>query len=514
MNSEPSATSTVASVDLHSLETIETELARRSLSDFVEQAWHIIEPGKVFLDNWHIHAICEHLEAVTRGDIHRLLINVPFRFMKSTLVSVMWPAWVWIDDPSNQWLCGSYAMKLAIRDSLKMRRLVESPWYRAQWGDRFQMTSDQNQKVRFENDHAGYRIAFGMDAGVMGEGGDDVIVDDPHDREGAHSEKERETTLTNYDEAVVTRLNDPQRSSITIIMQRLNEQDLSGHVLAKGGYEHLLIPMHYDPKRSRVTVIGWSDPRSVVGELAWPERFPEAIVKQIEADIGSYAAAGQLEQRPAPAEGGIFKRVWWQFYDVLPADLDEQIWSWDLSVKGNIDSDFVAGQAWARKGAKIYLEDDEVYARMDFPETIHAMGAFYFRHPHGAKLVEDKANGPAAIATLKDKIPGLIAVNPDGDKDARARAVAPYVEAGNVFLPNPYNLDGTPNPSHGWVLRLIENAANFPNGSLPVGSHGDDIDALTQGIHRLIHGIGQGHGQFEALRLLTKAKEAAAAEQR
>lgn len=550
----------------------------------------------------------------------------------------MWPAWTWINRASHQWLCGSYAAKLAIRDSLKMRRLVTSPWYRDRWGDRFTITSDQNQKIRFENDRAGYRIAFGMESGVMGDGGDTIIClgynecvttdrglipigeivtrrmavlvlgfdhetreskwspilaheqgpgrsmvrvtlsdgrtldattdhpvfivgrgylaaaslksgdqvaldvvslrclrrgvqeaassrspvllvrsveriatpervynvrtetrnyyangilvhncDDPHDRQGAHSDAERETTLTTFDEAVVTRLNDPETSSIVVIMQRLHENDLSGHVLGKGGYEHLLIPMHYDPKRSRVTTIGWEDPRKNVGELMHPERFPEEIVREIEKAIGSYAAAGQLEQAPAPAEGGIFKRSWWRFYDELPADFDREIQSWDLSFKGNADSDFVAGQAWGKKGADCYLKPDEVYAQLDFNDTCAAIIGFSQKHPRGAKLIEDKANGPAVIASLKKKVPGIVAVNPDGDKVARGHAVSPYIEAGNVYLPNPYDHSGNLRPDRAWVLRFIENAAKFPNGSIPAGSHGDDIDAMTQALHRLMH---------------------------
>ncbi len=430
----------------------------------------------------------------------------------------MWPSWTWVHKPWFKWLCGSYAAKLAIRDNLKMRRLIQSPWYRERWGrgfnlidssdwgdpDGFELTTDQNQKIRFENDRTGYRIAFGFEGGVMGDGGDGVLVDDPHDRNQAQSDAERTHGLTTFDEAVSTRLNNPAKDPIVIIMQRLHENDLAGHVLAKGGYEHLLIPMHYDPKRSRVTVIGWKDPRTEPGELMHPARFPAEIVAELERTLGSYAAAGQLEQNPAPAEGGVFKRSWWKFWDVLPADFDEEIQSWDLSLKGadaKGEPDFVAGQPWGRKGANVYLKDEEVYGVLDFPETIEAMLNLTSRHPHGAKLVEDKANGPAAIATLKRRgIPGLTAVTPDGDKKARARAVAPYVEAGNVWLPNPYGKDGNVIPNRAWVLRLIENAAKFPNGSIPVGSHGDDIDALTQALHRLFHGINTGSNAREFLR--------------
>lgn len=492
--------------------------ASTNLHEFVAQAWPIVEPAAPFLDNWHIGAICEHLQAVHDGQIRRLLINVPFRTAKSTLCSVMWPAWTWIHKPAHKWLCGSYAAKLAIRDNLKMRRLIQSAWYRERWGrgfnlvdntdwgdpEGFELTSDQNQKIRFENDRSGYRIAFGFEGGVMGDGGDTVLVDDPHDRNQAHSDAERETALTTFDQAVTTRLNDPRTAAIVIIMQRLHESDLSGHVLAQGGYEHLLIPMHFDPKRSKVTIIGWKDPRTEPGQLMHPERFPEEIVAEIERTLGSYAAAGQLEQKPAPAEGGILKRPWWKFYEVLPTSFDEEIQSWDLALKGNEDSDFVAGQAWGRKGPNCYLKPEEVYARLDFPATIAKMLDFTTRHPNGAMLVEDKANGPAAVSTLKDKVPGIIAVNPDGDKTARARAIAPYVEAGNVWLPNPYDEHGNERLDRKWVLRLIENAATFPNGSIPAGSHGDDIDALTQAVHRLMHGVNAGSNQLEALRRMAE----------
>jgi predicted phage terminase large subunit-like protein len=476
--------------------------ASTNLHEFVAQAWHVVAPAYPFKDNWHVGAICEHLEAVHRGEIRRLLINVPFRTAKSTIVSVMYPAWKWIHAPAHKFLCGSYAVKLAIRDNLAMRRLIQSPWYRERWGrgfnlvdgsdwgdpEGFELTKDQNQKIRFENDRTGYRIAFGFEGGVMGEGGDDVLIDDPHDRQQAHSDKERETALTTFDEAITTRLNDPQKSAIVIIMQRLHEHDLSGHVLNQDrGYEHLLIPMHFDPTRSKVTCIGWMDPRTEAGELMHPERFTAEVVAQIEKDIGSYAAAGQLEQRPAPPEGGILKSGWFKFYGELPEQFDKEIQSWDLAFKGLKTSNFVAGQAWGKKGANCYLKPDEVYAQLDFPQTLEAFRNLTERHPNGAKLVEDKANGPALISTLKSEIGGIKPVNPDGGIEAVAHSVAPYIESGNVWLPNPYDAQGHPRADRAWVLRLIANCSTFPNGSIPPGSHGDDVAALVQAVHFLMH---------------------------
>jgi predicted phage terminase large subunit-like protein len=469
-----------------------------------------VEPATPFLDNWHVGAVCEHMQAVLEGEIRRLVINVPFRTAKSTLCSVMAPAWSWVHWPAWKWLCGSYALKLSVRDSLKMRRLIQSPWFQERWGrgfnlvdnsdwgdpEGFVLTDDQNQKVRFENDRTGYRIAFGFDGGVMGDGGNTVLCDDPHDRNQAHSDKEREAHLVTFDQAITTRLNDRTRDSIVIIMQRLHERDLSGHVLERGGYEHLLIPMHYDPKRSKITCIGWKDPREQAGELMHPERFPADVVAEMERDLGSYGAAGQLEQNPAPAEGGHLQRAWWKFYDVLPARFDVEIQSWDLAFEGEETSHYTAGQAWGKVGAEAYLKADEFFEQVDFPNACIGVTAFTVRHPRGAKLVEKKANGAALLATLKKQIAGMLPVNPDGDKTSRARAVAPYIQAGNVFLPNPYAIPaedankgriGAVRQDRAWVLRLINNAATFPNGSLPAGSHGDDVDALTQALHYLFN---------------------------
>jgi hypothetical protein len=170
------------------IDEVDQELAARGLREFVRQAWPVVEPATEFVSGWHLDAICEHLEAVTRGQIHRLLISVPPRHMKSLAVSVFWPCWEWITHPERRWLFCSYAAGLAIRDSVKCRRMVESPWYRRRWGDRFALTSDQNEKSRFENDKAGNRIAIGVGGAATGEGGDRLVVDDPHNVREAPSE--------------------------------------------------------------------------------------------------------------------------------------------------------------------------------------------------------------------------------------------------------------------------------------------------------------------------------------
>jgi len=453
------------------IDEVDQELAARGLREFVRQAWPVVEPATEFVSGWHLDAICEHLEAVTRGQIHRLLISVPPRHMKSLAVSVFWPCWEWITHPERRWLFCSYAAGLAIRDSVKCRRMVESPWYRRRWLDRFVLTSDQNEKSRFENDKAGYRIAIGVGGAATGEGGDRVVVDDPHNVREAESEIVRQSVLDWWDQVMSTRLNDPKRGAMVIVMQRVHENDLAGHVLQQGGYEELKLPAEYEGSQ-QVTSIGWRDPRTEPGELLWPERFGQEEVEALKRTMGSYAAAGQLQQRPAPAAGGILKRHWWKFYREAPRPCSEVIQSWDCAFKDTRTSDFVVGQVWGRHGADKYLLD-QVRGRMDCPATIQAVKRLSEKWPQAqAKLVEDKANGPAVIATLKHEIVGLIAVNPEGGKEVRAHAVSPQIEAGNVYLPDP-----TIAP---WIGGFIDECAAFPNGA-----YDDQVDAMSQALVRL-----------------------------
>jgi predicted phage terminase large subunit-like protein len=473
---------------------VEREYATRSLREFVKQAWQVVEPFTPFVPGWHIDAITDHLEAVTRGQIRNLLINVPPRHMKSLLVSVFWPAWEWIQHPERRWLYSSYAASLSIRDSVQCRRLIESPWYRSRWGHIFSLTGDQNAKMRFDNNRSGYRLSTSVGGTVTGEGGDRIVCDDPHKVDEVHSDTVRKAATEWWDVAMSTRVNDPKTSAMVVIMQRCHQRDLSGHLLEKGNFEHLCLPAEYEGP-SRVTSIGFSDPRTQPGELLWPERFGPTEIAELKVSLGSYAAAGQLQQRPSPAGGGIFKRHWFRYWQPrgmnLPAvivrmpdgstisinavesphHVDEQFQSWDCSFKDMDTSDYVVGQMWARVGAR-FLLGDQVRGRIDCPSTVKAVRELTEKWPGTmAILIEDKANGSAVIQMLSNEIPGILPVNPEGGKVARAQAISPLVEAGNVYLPHP---DYAP-----WVNDLIEECAAFPNGA-----HDDQVDAMTQALLR------------------------------
>jgi predicted phage terminase large subunit-like protein len=393
--------------------------------------------------------------------------------MKSLAVSVFWPCWEWIRWPERRWLYASYAESLSIRDSVRCRRLIQSPWYQKLFGDRFALTGDQNEKHRFENNRGGCRIASSVGGANTGEGGDRIVCDDPHNIQEAESDLIRKNVCDWWDRVMSTRLNDPKTGARVIIMQRVHEADLAGHVLEQGGYEHLCLPAEYEGAR-RPTSIGWSDPRKEVGELLWPEHCGAPEIQDLKLRLGSYGTAAQLQQRPSPAAGGIFKRHWWNYLIGQPdlAECDEMIQSWDLSFKDGARSSYVVGQVWGRWGAQMALLD-QVRAKLTFPETLGKFRELTAKWPQAtAKLVEDKANGPALIAMLKSEIPGIVAVQPGGTKEARAHAVTPLIEAGNVILPQ-----ASVAP---WIEDFVEEFAAFPKGA-----HDDQVDACTQALKAL-----------------------------
>lgn len=483
------------------------ERCRRSFPAFVREAWPVIEPATPLIWGWHLDAICEYLEAATRGEVHRLIVNIPPRHMKSLLVSVLWPAWTWLSHPERRFLYASYAGELSSIHSLICRRLISSRGIRSRPGvhprssdgreltlierlgyvglvdglfgaDAWELCGDQNRKRRFDNTRTGFRLATSVGGSVTGEGGDVLVLDDPHQPEEALSDVQRERVCDWHDSTWTTRLNDAATGVRILVMQRLHEGDLTGHLLERGDYEHLCLPAEYEPTHPFV----WPrDPRTEPDEVLWGDKWDKDWLSEKQRELGSYGYAGQYQQRPAPAEGGILKRAWWQPFDEVP-ELQEVAASWDMAFKDTDGSDYVVGQLWGRDQANLYLLA-QIRAHLDFTETVAAVKALYEWASESwrvsAILVEDAANGPAVITTLRRQIAGLIPVKPEGGKEARAHAVTPLIESGNVYLPEgqiPAPVGYEPTAAD----ELIEECASFPNGA-----YDDQVDALTQALLRL-----------------------------
>lgn len=460
-------------------EKIIAELERRdssnSLAAYIKAAWPLIEPKHPFIPGWHIDAIAEHLEAVYAGEIRNLLINIPPRHAKSTIISVAFPSWVWSKRPEFKFLYGSHAFSLSKRDSVKCRNVIQSQWYRDTFNIKWNLAEDQNEKMRFDNTEGGSRISTSVGSSVIGEGGDILVLDDPHSPKSVRSEVQRHSELDWVDQEFFTRINDPKTVAKIIIMQRLDERDASAHVLAQGDWEHLMLPAQFEPERKCVTVLGWEDPRKEKDEPLWPERFGEPELLNVKKGMGSKAWAGQGQQRPAPSEGNIFKREWWKWYKESPDQLRETMQfiglSVDLSFDEGANASFAVFQTWGRRGADKFLLG-RIKAQVGFnQQLVMFKGEVGKWRPH-AKWVEKKANGAALISVVQREIPGVIAVEPRGSKVARAEAISPQVEAGNVFLPDPSIAP--------WISDYVEELATFPNAA-----YDDDVDATSQALLKL-----------------------------
>ncbi|MFP5227568.1 MAG: phage terminase large subunit [Acidobacteriota bacterium] len=320
-----------------------------------------------------------------------------------------------------------------------------------------------------------------------------ILVHNCDDPNGAsEGDAVRKHTNDWWDQTMSSRLDDKRTGARVVIQQRIHEDDLTGHLISRGGWDHLCIPMEFEGKR-RPTVIGWTDPRTKRGELLYSGENPRIgpiQIADLKRDLGAYAYAGQYQQRPSPAEGGILKRYWFRYWNYpgqplppitvrnakgeyqdiasvpLPA-LDEEALSFDCAFKGMDTSDFIAGGHWGRRGADKFLLNQKC-DRMTFTETLACVENMAAGAPRATlKLIEDKANGPAVIDTLRSRIAGIVAVNPQGGKMARAQAISPQVEAGNVFLPHPLIAP--------WVDAFLDECAAFPNAS-----HDDQVDQMSQ----------------------------------
>ncbi len=315
----------MAKVDLTAkavLFLLQKTLCERSLHDFVQAAWSIIEPDMPFQDSWHIKAICLHLEATRNGEISQLLINIPPGTSKSLICCVFFPAWIWTTQPEKRFLFFSYSETLALRDSLKTRDIIRSEWYQVRWPGA-SIKRDRDTATRFENTRGGWRLVGSISGRGLGEHGDWSIVDDPHNVLQAESEADRQT-VTRWFEGVFCVRGEVRNAKRVLIMQRLHSLDCSGVALEKGGWDHLCLPMKLEldhplaTLKHRPTRLGFYDPRTVDGELLWPDVYTADKIANMEVNMGVYGAAGQLQQRPSPRGGGMFKREWFQIVSSIP----------------------------------------------------------------------------------------------------------------------------------------------------------------------------------------------------
>jgi predicted phage terminase large subunit-like protein len=489
--------------DLEDTDVLETALEavalRADLYAFVKAAWPIVEPAQPFVENWHIKAICQVLQDITltRTECQRFIFNVPPGTLKSLLISVLWPAWVWARSPRKRFLTASYGSHLTIRDNLRVRDIVISPWFQARF--RFGLVEDQNTKTRYNTSASGWRIATSVGGVGTGEHPDFIIIDDPLTAQQAESEPERTAANNWFDRTMSTR-GTTRRVVVIIVMQRLHEDDLTGHLLARGGVEHICFPMRYErcscpsplpgqdevpedarcaPHRANAL---WRpdprDPRTREGELLFPRMFPERKVKQLELDLGPYGAAGQLQQRPSPEGGGQFKREWFGYLDVAPKTFLRILRGWDTAGTEN-------GGDWTR-GVLIGEYEDGLFAIVDVKggqlspagvdllmlSTANDDAKRYGPQCGQREEREGGASGKAQIASRAKLLVGhdYKEVSLGTNKVIRAKPFRAQCEAGNVKL-----VRGA------WNEEYITELCGFPTGKFD-----DQVDGSSTGFNSLL----------------------------
>lgn len=397
----------------------------------------------------HLQHIRQHLDQITAGTLKRLVITVPPRHGKSEMGTIRYPVFRLQQDPAQRVVIAAYSQTLANTFSRKARRIAQ---------DLLSLASDRKAVEQWDTIEGGGLRAVGVGAGITGLGANLIIIDDPvKSREEAESEAYRERVWNWYRDDLYTRLE--PGGAVVLTMTRWHEDDLAGRILGSEDADNWTVV-------NLPAIAEEGDPlQREPGDALCPERYDIDALQDRRRVLGEYGFNALFQQRPSPPAGGLFKRSWWQTYRELP-QLDRIITSWDLTFKDGPNTDYVVGLVIGQKGATFYLLDC-IRDRLDITETIPAIVNTFNRYKPVATVVEDKANGPAVISMLKSKIPGLIAVNPQGGKFSRAAAISPMIEAGNVYLPE----------RSSWASALIEEAAAFPNAA-----HDDQVDALSQGL--------------------------------
>ena len=446
---------------------------RHGLPYFIERFWPAIEQVP-FVNSWHIGAVAEVLTAVSRGQIKRLVINQPPSTSKSTIASVLWPAWEWTLDPSLRWITTGFGERLVLRDAGRMLSILRDPVFRAAWPE-VQLTKTKPPESLIETTLRGRRYSVQLGGEMTGWHGERILLDDPIKPNDADAVTGRKLEETNslVTGTLFSRLVEGPRSAIVCIAQRLASGD-PPELLLDQGFEHLMLPMRYVPNAAwdRGCSLGKLDRRTEPGELLCPDRYPEESVRALEVGLETpQNIAAQHQQNPTPKTGSFFEAGWFHPYDHLPFEV-RYVQSWDLGFKGGRGANArqahsrVHGALWAYTRNRYYLVDETI-GTWNYPETKRRFAAAQSRwseYDIEAILIEDKANGIALIDELKADYPEIRPIEPHGSKEDRAARHSAAFEAGQVFV-----------PEEPWVEEFKSELIKFPKQK-----QNDRVDTTSQ----------------------------------
>lgn len=464
---------------------------RNSLSHFIRKSFSTVDNGTEYYHNWHIDAIAEHLRACKDREIKRLIINMPPRSMKSISCTVAFPAWLLGLDPTTKIMAASYAQSLSFKHSQDTRFIMMSDWYKAVFPKTI-LAKDQNEKGKFMTTARGHRMAVSVGSAATGEGANYLILDDALNPEQAASDLDRETANRWHRQTWSSRLNNPQTDVMIAVMQRLHQDDVTGMLLAQGGWEHLCLPAINDSKKTISIGRGmkkeWED-----GELLHAERLSQEVLDQKRKEMGSFAFAGQYLQTPTPIGGGILKKEWWQFWEGDdPPTTEDVIQVYDTAFTEKTTNDYTARTTWgiftSGDGESNIILLERLNKRMEFPELLAEAKEAYVKFTRKKTnepplvLIEEKASGLPLLQELRRvgiRVRGIKRNAYSGDKVSRAHNIAHILESGRVWVPcNCVVVDGakvfTPKP---WAQEVIDQVSQFP-----MSAHDDLVDTVVDAI--------------------------------
>lgn len=494
------------------LTALAAERMRRECDLFCRRAWPLVEPKRAIW-NWHMSAILEHLVYVTQAEIRNLMIMIPPRMTKTTLCSVLWPAWHWVVQPQTQWIFAGYESSLVLESAQSSRRLIESGWFQQFYGHEWYLLSDANKKDNYHNSKGGYRISTSVGGKTAGWGGDMQVLDDPNNTKKVESDTIRQSANEWHDNAWRSRMNNPNKTQKVYVAQRTHDSDVMGHVLSMEPHRwvQLVLPMEFDPKRICITYPNdgkgvmkdakaiFRDPRQVEGELLNPKRFDKDTA-QVERDAMSERAwNAQYQQQPEGQGGLILKKHWWKQWvypewhpeagKVRPLpEWIEIIQVYDTAFEEDEEADFSARTTWGIFSHRESIKDpktggfrdgrqricamllDWMEERLTFPALVDECYRSADEMDPDQVLVEKKASGHSLVQELRRPRRGgrrvpvkAVKLTDGGDLTARVHAASLMLEKGCVYyIPRK------------WSLRLIEQVAKFAPGD-----HGDTEATLA-----------------------------------
>jgi len=446
-------------------------LLRTDLPSFLRKSFHTVSPGIEFKPNWHIYAVAYALQRCIDGDINRLVISLPPRYLKSLCVTIALPAFLLGRDPTARIICASYSKELAHKHAFDCQRIVESDWYKTVFANTAKsvIKVTQDELATRQN---GFRLATSVGGTLTGRGGNLLIIDDPHKANEVHSDTKRQKVIDWYEQTAATRLDDPKNGVVIIIHQRLHQADLAGSQLEKGGWHHLNLPAIAE-EDAQIPIGPDEYHQRRCDDVLHPERHAYDDLMQRKVDMGDYAFAAQYQQRPSPLGGGLVKWSWFRYYDFLPNRMHAEyvVQSWDTAATAEKRSDWTVCTTWYCIDGNLYLADVH-RAKYEFPELKDKVFTLANQYQPTHVIIEAVGAGIALHQQIEHELRtkpqqqfSLRYSKPKEDKATRLMGESSEINAGRVYLPR----------SAEWLEEFKRELLNFPNGV-----HDDQVDSLTQ----------------------------------